>query len=62
MKASPPNEQTKTYSVPQAAKILGIGQSLAYELANKGEIRVIRLGKRLLVNKDEVERILGSAA
>jgi len=38
-----------TISVEQAAKILGVGRTAAYEAARRGEFPTRRLGRRLLV-------------
>ena len=38
--------------------MLGISRGLAYELARSGQIPVLRLGKRLLVPKVALERLL----
>ena len=38
-----------TVTISEAAKLLGIGRSLAYEAAKRGEIPTIRIGDRLLV-------------
>ena len=49
----------RTVSVETAARILGIGRSLAYELAAKGELPgAIRLGNRLVVSVDAIESTL----
>jgi excisionase family DNA binding protein len=36
-------------TVPEAAAMLGLSRNFAYELARRGEIPVIRFGKRLLI-------------
>jgi excisionase family DNA binding protein len=38
-----------TMSVTKAGKRLGLGKNAAYEAAHRGEIPVIRIGRRLLV-------------
>jgi excisionase family DNA binding protein len=38
-----------TYTIPEVAAALGISKGLGYELARRGEIPVVRLGKRRLV-------------
>jgi excisionase family DNA binding protein len=48
-----------TYSVDEAAKVLGIGRNRAYEAASRGEIPTIRIGKRVLVPKAALDRMLG---
>lgn len=47
-----------TFSVTETAKILGIGRNSAYEAVARGEIPVIRVGKRLLVPKAALEKLL----
>ena len=47
-----------TLSIPEAAKVLGISRGLAYQLAKEGKIPVIRLGKRLVVPKLALEKLL----
>lgn len=38
-----------TISVEQAAKVLGVGRTAAYEAARRGEFPTRRLGRRLVV-------------
>ena len=47
-----------TLSVEETAQVLGIGRGLAYELACTGQIPVIRLGKRMLVPRLQLEAML----
>ena len=47
-----------TFTVDETAKILGIGRNSAYEAVARGEIPVIRVGKRLLVPKAALEKLL----
>ncbi len=54
--------ECRTYDVPDAAKILGIGRNQAYERVRCGDLRSIRMGKRLLIPKVEIERILNGDA
>jgi excisionase family DNA binding protein len=51
-----------TVSVPEAAKILGVGRNQGYEGVKKGQIPVIRIGKRLLVPLAALERMLQGTA
>jgi excisionase family DNA binding protein len=42
----------KTYSIQEAGELLGIGRSLAYELAQEGTLPgVRRLGRRYVVSR-----------
>jgi excisionase family DNA binding protein len=47
-----------TLTVPEAGKILGICRNAAYEAASTGEIPTVRIGRRLLVPKKALEKIL----
>ena len=51
----------KTFSVPEAGKILGVGRDAAYEAARTGQIPTIRLGRRLVVPKAALDRLLETA-
>jgi excisionase family DNA binding protein len=49
--------------VDEAAKILGIGRNQAYAAARRGEIPIIRIGKRILVLREPFKKMLaGSSA
>ena len=45
-------------NVPEAAKILGISRGLAYELARSGRLPALRFGRRLLIPRAALERML----
>ncbi|MBA7659632.1 hypothetical protein ES703_67617 [subsurface metagenome] len=47
-----------TMSVEEAAKKLGIGRNLCYDRVKTGEIPVIKIGKRLLVPRSALEKLL----
>jgi excisionase family DNA binding protein len=47
-------------SVPNAAKLLGIGKTLAWDLVNRGKLPSVRLGGRVLVPRPAVERLASS--
>ena len=48
-------------SIAEAAKMLGISRSLAYELAARGELRTVRLGRRIVVPRIVVIELLDAA-
>ncbi len=48
-----------TYTVPEAGEKLGIGKNSAYEAAHTGQIPTIRVGRRLLVPRAALDRMLG---
>jgi len=47
------------FSVEEVAAILGVGRATAYQCANTGEIPALRLGRRLLIPRAALARILG---
>jgi len=48
-----------TFTVPEAAVVLGISKSTAYEAAQRGELPVLRFGRRLVVTRTTLENLLG---
>ena len=57
-------EDRRTYTVEEAALLLGIGRNQGYEAARRGDIPTIKIGKRVLVPKAALDRLLegGKAA
>ena len=43
---------------PETGKLLGLGKNAIYAAAKNGDIRVLKIGKRLLVTKVEINRLL----
>jgi len=56
--ATPGTEPRLTYSVEEAADVLGISRGLAYEMARTAQIPTLRLGRRILVPRDALIRML----
>lgn len=52
--------QRATVSLPTVAKILGIGPHRVYEMAKDGTLPTIKVGKRRVVSRLALERILAS--
>jgi len=51
-----------TFSVPEAARTLGISRNLCYELIRAGELPCLRLGrKRLVVPKAALDAFLAKS-
>jgi excisionase family DNA binding protein len=48
----------KTMSVPEAGKELGLSRNAAYAAARRGELPVLRFGKKLRVPTARFERLL----
>ena len=47
-----------TLSVVETARLLGIGRNLCYERVKTGEIPILKIGRRLLVPKAALEKLL----
>jgi excisionase family DNA binding protein len=47
-----------TFSIEEAAEALGISRGLAYELARTGRLPVLKLGRRLVVPKAQLEAMV----
>ena len=50
-----------TYTVPEAAEILGLSRPTGYKLANEGKLPVLRIGGRILVSKAGLLKMLEAA-
>lgn len=53
--------ERQTISVEEAGRILGVGRVTAYAAVHRGEIPALRIGKKILVPKRAVERMLEEA-
>ena len=53
--------QRLTYSVDEAAEVLGISRASAYEAVRKGEIPHIKIGKRILIPRSFLESLTKEA-
>ncbi len=51
-------EERKTYTVEEAAERLGISRNSAYEAVRRGEIPSLRIGRRVLIPRAALERML----
>ncbi|MGE0117655.1 MAG: helix-turn-helix domain-containing protein [Dongiaceae bacterium] len=47
-----------TYTIPEVAAMLGVGRNQGYDAAKRGEIPTIKIGKRLLVPRAAMARLL----
>jgi excisionase family DNA binding protein len=55
-------EERPTYTVPEAARELGIGKSLLWRLIGEGRVPVLRLGHRTLVTRHTIEALLAEGS
>jgi excisionase family DNA binding protein len=51
-------EERLTLTVEECARVLGIGRQLAYEKVKTGEIPVLKIGRRLLVPRAALKKLL----
>lgn len=49
-----------TVTVPEAARLLGCSARLVYDECERGNIACLKIGRRRLIPKVEIERILGT--
>jgi len=47
---------------PDAGKLLGLGRNATYEAIARGEIPVLRFGRRIVVPRKALERLLNGEA
>jgi excisionase family DNA binding protein len=45
-------------TLPEVARVLRIGRNSAYEAVRRGEIKAVKIGRRLVVPKAAIERLL----
>lgn len=53
------NAKRQVYTVGEAAELLGIGRSTAYELVARGELASVKIGGRRFVTRPTNEAIIG---
>jgi excisionase family DNA binding protein len=52
----------RTYRVEEAAQLLGVGRNQFYEALKRGDFPCIRVGKRLLIPRAALDRLLDGEA
>jgi excisionase family DNA binding protein len=53
-----PERDADVLTIREVARVLRIGRNSAYEAAQRGELPVLRIGRRLLVPRVALERLL----
>ena len=53
-------EERATITVTEAARLLGVSRSLAFEAVARGEIPSLKIGRRIVVSKKALEDLLES--
>ena len=54
-------DDRSAFTVREAGQILGLGQWAAYQAAATGALPTIRIGRRLIVPRQALERLLAPA-
>ena len=54
--------QRSVYKIDEAAQLLGLSRNSAYEAIKRGEIPVIRFGRRIVIPKAGLDRLLEAGA
>lgn len=52
----------RTLTIAEVAAAFGVGETLVRKMIRSGQLRSIRFGRRVLVPRDEVERVLSDAS
>ena len=55
-----PRTPDRLYAIPETAERLAVGRTMVYDLIGRGELRVIRVGRRVLVPAGEISRYIES--
>ena len=55
------SEEKLTLTVPEAARLIGISRMTAYSAVREGTIPSIRIGRRVLVPRAALDRLLAQA-
>ena len=56
------NIEPRAYRIPDACRILSLSRSHLYDLASKGRVKLLKIGGRTLVSREEIERLLKDGA
>jgi excisionase family DNA binding protein len=54
------DKERQTLTIEEAARSLGVGRNAAYDAARRGDLPVIRLGRRLIVPRAALEQLLAA--
>lgn len=52
------DEERLTLTVPEAARLLGVGRGSCYEAIRRNELPHIKIGRRILVPRHALEKLL----
>jgi excisionase family DNA binding protein len=52
--------ERQTYSVPEAARLLGVHKETLYKAIIRGEIKAIRIGRRTVISQAQLDALLAA--
>jgi|HigsolmetaAR202D_1030399.scaffolds.fasta_scaffold04796_10 excisionase family DNA binding protein len=55
---APAPPRRAAYPMQEAAELLGVSRSHVYALAERGQLRLVRIGRRTVVPASEIARLL----
>lgn len=58
METTASDHDRKTYTVTEMAAVLGIGRTAAYEAVRTGQVPALKIGKRVVIPRVALERLL----
>ena len=62
MTANPSRPETLAYRIDDASRIVGLGRTSLYKLANEGKLRLIKVAGRTLVDARSLRDLIEQAA
>ncbi|WP_281019563.1 helix-turn-helix domain-containing protein [Minwuia sp. IMCC3077] len=62
METKSSDHDRKTYTVTEMAAVLGIGRTAAYEAVRTGQVPALKIGKRVVIPRAALERLLSDPA
>jgi excisionase family DNA binding protein len=51
--------EPETYSVPEAGRIVGLGKNASYDAAHRGQLPILKFGRKMRVPRAALDRMLG---
>jgi excisionase family DNA binding protein len=57
-----PSAERLAYSVTEAARLTGLSRDLLYDQMRRGSLRYVKIGRRRLITRQDLEQFLGVAS
>ena len=56
---APDPNMPRAYSINDASKLLGVSRSVLYAMISRGELKRLKIGRRTLIARNEIDRLVG---